>query len=107
MRSGGHGLAEVGEEGQSVPMVRPHRYYLNEMMPSRWSYADPDEAGGTVLGGEAALWSEFINGANLERSVWPVRPPRLPMASPASRPPFAAARGSGGGAVDAEDLALH
>ena len=40
------------------------------MLPGRYSYANPAEAtGNKAIGGEAALWSEFINNENLERSV--------------------------------------
>jgi hypothetical protein len=50
------------------------RVHRSENMPAAWSYADPHEglpAGAHVLGGEAALWSEFVNGDNVESRVWP------------------------------------
>ncbi len=43
-------------------------HYLNDPVPANVSPAD---AGKGILGGEAAIWSESVNGDNEEVRVWP------------------------------------
>ena len=55
-------------------MLRSHRYYLNENMPAHWSYVNPVEGlaePALSMGGEAALWSEFVDSGNVEFRLWP------------------------------------
>lgn len=59
--------------GQSV--IRSQRYYLDLLYPASYHYAvDPADGTGndtTVLGGEAAMWTELVSPANLDSRLWP------------------------------------
>ncbi|MDH3252581.1 MAG: family 20 glycosylhydrolase [Ignavibacteria bacterium] len=67
-RNGYHGILSYG-------------YYLDHMLPASFHYGiDPlgEEAATLdsvsmqrVLGGEACMWSEFVNSANVDSRIWP------------------------------------
>ncbi len=62
--------------GQKV--VRSQRFYLDLMFPASYHYAVDPAAGissadglSSILGGEAAMWSELVTPQNLDSRIWP------------------------------------
>lgn len=57
------------------PVIRSERYYLDLLYPASYYYrVDPSDHTGnhtTVLGGEAAMWTELVSPANLASRLWP------------------------------------
>jgi hexosaminidase len=73
---GAESVAAVTKQGYAS--IRSHGYYLNALLPAAEHYAvDPcpagldDEAAALVLGGEACMWTEFVDENNLDSRVWP------------------------------------
>ncbi|MVN78515.1 family 20 glycosylhydrolase [Hymenobacter sp. HMF4947] len=72
---GPKGVAEAARQGH--PALRAHGYYLDLYLTAASSYAAdplqgvPDSLQARVLGGEAAMWSEFADSVIYESRVWP------------------------------------
>ena len=72
-------LAEAARRGRQA--ILSFGYYLDHMQPAAFHYAiDPlgaetgtleTDARNRILGGEAAMWSEFVTPDNLDSRVWP------------------------------------
>ncbi len=72
-------LAEAARQG--YPVILSTGFYL-DLMQSAAQHYDPDPLGGDaaalppeakarVLGGEACMWTEFVNPENLDNRLWP------------------------------------
>lgn len=72
-------LAEAARQG--YPVILSTGFYL-DLMQSVAQHYDPDPLGGEaatlppdakarVLGGEACMWTEFVNSENLDNRLWP------------------------------------
>lgn len=62
--------------GQKV--IRSQRFYLDLMFPAAYHYAVDPAAGissadglSSILGGEAAMWSELVSPQNVDSRIWP------------------------------------
>ena len=76
----GHSYLARGAR-QGYAGVLSYGYYLDQMRPASFHYDnDPqgkeaasmtDQEKSLVLGGEACMWSEFVNPDNIESRIWP------------------------------------
>ena len=58
-----HGNNEINSRGYYLDLFMPaYSHYLNDPLP----YNCPDSLKHSVLGGEAAIWSELVNEENIE-----------------------------------------
>jgi hexosaminidase len=62
-------LANIGKQG--FHGILSYGYYLNYLLPASTHYAvDPGDGPG-VLGGEACMWAEYVDGVTLDSRIWP------------------------------------
>jgi hexosaminidase len=65
----GHGNQMIVSAGFYLDIYMPaYIHYLNEPFPTGMSAANASKG---ILGGEAAMWSELVDGGNEELRVWP------------------------------------
>ncbi len=65
----GHGNQMIVSAGYYLDWYNPaYVHYLNDPVPANMSAADADKG---ILGGEAAIWAESVDGGNEEIRVWP------------------------------------
>jgi hexosaminidase len=72
-------LAQAAKQGYRG--LLSHGYYLDAMVPASEHYqADPMPSAGVtltpdeqrnILGGEACMWGEFVDGENIDSHIWP------------------------------------
>jgi len=62
-------LASISKQGYRG--ILSYGYYLNYLLPASKHYAvDPGDGTG-ILGGEACMWSEYVDGVTLDSRIWP------------------------------------
>jgi hexosaminidase len=62
-------LANIASQGYRG--ILSYGYYLNYNLPASTHYAvDPGDAAG-VLGGEACMWAEYVDGVTEDSRIWP------------------------------------
>jgi hexosaminidase len=62
-------LANIGKQGYHG--ILSYGYYLNYNLPASTHYAvDPGDGAG-VLGGEACMWAEYVDGVTEDSRIWP------------------------------------
>jgi len=68
-------ISKATKEGYDV--IRAHNYYIDLQRKTDTHYqTDPEPEGsvgnpGHVLGGEATMWSEFVNSQTIDSRIWP------------------------------------
>jgi len=76
---GQNGLADAAAQGHRA--ILSWGYYLDHLQPARYHYGiDPlagaaakltPEQAARVLGGEACMWAEYVNGETIDSRIWP------------------------------------
>lgn len=62
-------LANISKQGYRG--ILSYGYYLNYLLPASTHYAvDPGDSSG-ILGGEACMWAEYVDGVTEDSRIWP------------------------------------
>lgn len=70
VRAAREGYRTILSNGYYIDLIQPAAYhYMNDPLPSDIDL-DPDQKK-MVLGGEATMWSEFVNSETVDSRIWP------------------------------------
>ncbi|MDW8219819.1 MAG: family 20 glycosylhydrolase [Bacteroidota bacterium] len=69
-RAARQGYATILSNGYYLDLHEPtDRHYLNDPVPDSVKLSAEEKA--MIVGGEACMWSEYINAANVDSRIWP------------------------------------